>query len=187
VAGFTASPAVFHWCSFGRPVRTFRFRCYPILSGRLGLTLVAFSLFGAVALAARPQNSRSRYQAQYESESDPVRRAKILAKLGPLEIAVARADIRSEREEQALAVLQQYNDEVRKTAKALVATGVDAQWRPAGFKELQISLRESIRHLDDLILALPVDEREWFQAVRFDLSAIQNLLLDALFPTKPSR
>jgi hypothetical protein len=63
VAGFTASPAVFHWCSFGRPVRTFRFRCYPILSGRLGLTLVAFSLFGAVALAARPQNSRSRYQA----------------------------------------------------------------------------------------------------------------------------
>jgi hypothetical protein len=86
-----------------------------------------------------------------------------------------------------LAVLQQYNDEVRKTAKALVATGVDAQWRPAGFKELQISLRESIRHLDDLILALPVDEREWFQAVRFDLSAIQNLLLDALFPTKPSR
>jgi hypothetical protein len=187
VAGFTASPAVFHWCSFGRAVRMFGFRCHPILSGRLGLALAAFSLFGALALPARPQNFRSRYQAQYESESDPVRRAKILANLGPLEIAAARADIRSEREEQALAVLQQYNDEVRKTAKALTAMGVDAERRPAGFRELQISLRESLRRLDDLMLALPVDEWQWFPAVQFDLSAIQNLLLDALFPRKPSR
>ena len=187
MAGFRASPAVFHWCSFGVPFVCSGFRCHPILSGRLGLALAAFSLFGALAPPARPQNSRSRYQAQYESESDPVRRAKILAKLGPLGIAAARADIRSEREEQALAMLQQYDDEVRKTAKALAATGVDAQRRPAGFKELQISLRESIRHLDDLILGLPVDERQWLQAVRFDLSAIQSLLVDALFPRKPSR
>ena len=165
----------------------FGFRCHPILSGRLGLALAAFSLFGALALPARPKNSRSRYQAQYESGSDPVRRAKILAKLGPLEISEARANVRSEKDEQALAALEKYRDEIRKTAEDLAATGVDAQRRPAGFKELQISLRESIRHLDDLILALPVDERQWFQAVRFDLSAIQNLLLDALFPRKPSR
>jgi hypothetical protein len=64
---------------------------------------------------------------------------------------------------------------------------VDAARRPAGFRELHISLRESLRRLDDLMLALPVDEWQWFPAVQFDLSAIQNLLLDALFPRKPSR
>jgi hypothetical protein len=153
-------------------------------SRRIHWALAALSLSGALCVPARAQDSRSRYQAQYDAEGDPVRKAKILAKLGPLEISEARANVRAEKEPQALAALEKYRDEVRKTAEDLTATGVDAQRRPAGFKELQISLRESIRHLDDLILSLPVDEREPFQAVRSDLSATQNLLFDALFPTK---
>jgi hypothetical protein len=150
---------------------------------RTAPALAALSLCGVLGVPARAQDSRSRYQAQYEAESDTVRKAKILAKLGPLEIAEARANVRAEKEEQALALLEKYRDEVGKTAEALAATGVDAQRRPAGFKELQISLRESIRHLDDLILSLPVDTRQFFQAVRSDLSATQNLLFDALFPS----
>jgi hypothetical protein len=144
--------------------------------------LAVLSLCGALGVPARAEDSRSKYQGQYEAESDPVRKAKILAKLAPLEISEARANIRAEKEEQALAVLEKYRDEVGETAQALTATGVDAQRRPAGFKELQISLRESMRHLDDLILSLPVDKRQFFQAVRSDLSATQTLLFDALFP-----
>jgi hypothetical protein len=152
-------------------------------SRRIHWALAALALSGSLGVPARAEDSRSRYQAQYDAEGDPVRKAKILAKLGPLEISEARTNVRSEKDEQALAALEKYRDEVRKTAEDLTATGVDAQRRPAGFKELQISLRESIRHLDDLILSLPVDERETFQAVRSDLSATQNLLFDALFPS----
>jgi hypothetical protein len=156
------------------------------------IAFAAVSALSAVAVisaclvahgAVREQGSRSKVQAQYDAEGDPVHKARILAKLGPLDMGEARANLRADNDEQALAVLEHYNDEVRKTAEALTATGVDAQRHPAGFKELQISLREFIRHLDDLILSIEVDKRQWFLAVRSDLSATQNLLFDALFPT----
>jgi hypothetical protein len=63
----------------------------------------------------------------------------------------------------------------------------DAERKPAGFKELQISLRETIRRIDDLILTLEVDKRPFFRAVRNDLFMDQNELIDKLFPRKPER
>ncbi len=145
-------------------------------------TLVLLATSATLGGAVRNQGALAKYQAQYEAEGNPVRKAKILAKIGPLEMSEARANLRADNEEQALTVLESYNDEVRKTAEALTATGADAQRRPAGFKELQISLREFIRQLDDAILSIDVDKRQWFQAVRSDLSSTQNLLFDALFP-----
>ena len=135
------------------------------------------------ALPARAQDAHSKLEAQYQSENDPVRKAKIVAKLAHFEIDQSRSDLKAGDEEKALAVLERYNDEVRKTGEALTASGIDPERRPAGFKELQISLREFIRELDDLILTLPFDKRPWFQAVRSDLARVQNSLIEALFPT----
>src|SRR6267154_1162213 len=69
-------------------------------------------------------------------------------------------------------------------AEALKSTGVDAEKKPAGFKELQISIRENVRRIDDLILSLPVDKRPFFREVRTDLVKTQNELIDALFPRR---
>jgi hypothetical protein len=134
-------------------------------------------------LPARAEDAHSKLEAQYQSETDPVRKAKIAAKLGHLEIDQSRADLKAGDQEKALAVLERYNDEVRETAEALTASGIDPERHPGGFKELQISLREFIRQLDDLILTLPFDKRPWFQAVRSDMSATQNSLFEALFPS----
>jgi hypothetical protein len=151
---------------------------------RLGVALaLATSCLCWPALPARAQDAYSKLEAQYQSENDPVRKAKIVAKLGHFEIDQSRSDLKAGDEEKALAVLERYNDEVRKTGEALTASGIDPERRPAGFKELQISLREFIRQLDDLILTLPFDKRPWFQAVRSDISATQNSLFDALFPS----
>ena len=73
------------------------------------------------------------------------------------------------------------------TVQALSSTGVNAEQHPAGFKELQISLRETLRRIDELILQLPLDKRPWFQAVRSDLTKSQNSLIEALFPTLGDR
>ena len=151
---------------------------------RVGVALaLAASCLCWLALPARAEDLHSKLEAQYQSESDPVRKAKIVAKLGHFEIEQSRSDLKAGDEEKALAVLERYNDEVRKTGEALTASGIDPERRPAGFKELQISLREFIRQLDDLILTLPFDKRPWFQAVRSDISATQNSLFDALFPS----
>src|SRR4029077_11658045 len=87
----------------------------------------------------------------------------------------------------SLHTLEQYRDEVQETVMALNGLGVDAERKPAGFKELQIGLRGTIRRIDDLILTLNVDKRPFFRVVRNDLFMDQNGLIDELFPRKPDR
>jgi len=123
--------------------------------------------------------------AQYQHEPDPIRKAKELAKFGDDQVGVARKQLKSGDDVGSLHTLEQYRDEVVATVQALKATGVDAEKKPAGFKELQISLRESTRHMDDLIFALPVDKRPFFREVRADVGKAQNDLIDVLFPRGP--
>jgi len=147
------------------------------------LVLTSMALGAMLAIGAADQESRARYEAQFQLERDPVAKAKILAKLGRFEIDKGRADLKADKDEQALADLEHYRDEVESTVQALSATGVNAEQHPSGFKELQISLRETLRHIDDIINLLPYDKRPWFQAVRSDLAKSQNMLIEALFPT----
>lgn len=125
--------------------------------------------------------------ARFEQESDPVRKARALVKLGDDQIDQARKELKADDDVGSLHTLEQYRDEIQHTTDALKATGVDAEKKPAGFKELQISLRENVRRIDDLILTLPVDKRPFFREVRTDLVKTQNELIDALFPRQPDR
>jgi hypothetical protein len=122
---------------------------------------------------------------KYQMETDPVRKAHALVKLGDEQVDLARKQLKAEDEVASLHTLEQYRDEVMSTVAGLRGTGVDAERKPAGFKELQISLRETIRRIDDLILTLPVDKRPFFREVRNDLFMYQNELIDDLFPRRP--
>lgn len=124
--------------------------------------------------------------ARFQHETDTVRKARMLAKLGDDQVDLAKKQLK-EDEVASLHTLEQYRDEVHDMVAALSGLGVDAEKRPAGFKELQISLRGSIRRIDDLIFTLNVDKRPFFRSVRNDLFADQNALIDKLFPRKPER
>ena len=125
--------------------------------------------------------------ARYQHETDPVRKSRALVKLGDEQVDLAKKQLKSDDEVASLHTLEQYRDEVHEMVVALHGTGVDAERRPAGFKELQISLRETIRRIDDLIFTLNVDKRPFFRVVRNDLFTDQNVLIDELFPRKPDR
>lgn len=155
----------------------FRFSIGPkILVTLVVLNLCAFERAGGQELLGK-------YEAQYQTETDLVQKAKLLAKLGPLEIEKARKRMDDDQDEQSLAVLEHYRDDVRQVVTSLGSAGIDAVKHPAGFKELQMGLRETLRRFDDFIVAVPVDKRPWFRAVRGDLSDTENSLLDSLFPT----
>jgi len=145
--------------------------------------MTGLALCACTSVAAAEQETRAKYEAQYQLEHDPVARAKILAKLGHFEVDQARSDLKADKEEQSLADLERYRDQVESAVQTLAATGVNAEQHPSGFKELQISLRETLRHIDDLIVQIPLDKRPWFQAVRSDLAKSQNSLIEALFPS----
>ena len=143
----------------------------------------------ALALLAplAAQDRLSVDQARYDQETDPVRKARALVKLGDDQIDQARKQLKDGDDLASLHTLEQYRDEIQHMAELLKSSGVDPEKKPAGFKELQISLRETVRHIDDLILTLPVDKRPFFREVRTDLVKTQNELIDALFPRQPDR
>ena len=125
--------------------------------------------------------------AKYQHEADPVRKSRALVKLGDEQVELAKKQLKDGDEVASLHTLEEYRDEVHDMVSALQSLGVDAEKKPGGFKELQISLRETIRKIDELILTLNVDKRPFFRAVRNDLFADQNALIDALFPRRPDR
>jgi hypothetical protein len=150
---------------------------------------IRIGLIAAVTLGAplAAQDRLAEDLAKYQHETDPVHKSRALVKLGDDQIDLAKKQLKEEDEVASLHTLEQYRDEVHEMVTALNAMGVDAERKPAGFKELQISLRETIRRIDDLILTLSVDKRPFFRAVRNDLFTDQNVLIDELFPRKPER
>jgi hypothetical protein len=150
---------------------------------------IRIGMIAALALCAplAAQDRLAEELAKYQHETDPVRKSRALAKLGDEQVDLAKRQLRADDEVASLHTLEQYRDEVHDMVTALNGMGVDAERKPAGFKELQISLRETIRRIDDLILTLSVDKRPFFRVVRNDLFTDQNVLIDELFPRKPER
>jgi hypothetical protein len=154
-----------------------------------GPVKIRIAVMAALALCAplAAQDRLAEDLAKYQHETDPVRKSRALAKLGDEQVDLARKQLKADDDVASLHTLEQYRDEVHDVVMALNAMGVDAEKKPAGFKELQISLRETIRRIDDLILTLNVDKRPFFRVVRNDLFADQNEIIDKLFPRKPDR
>ena len=150
------------------------------------VVLVAMTLsMPLVALLEAPLEAQDRLDvklAQYHQESDPVRKARMLANLGDEQVALARRQLKDGNDVDCLQTLEQYRDEVLQTVALLKTTGVNAEASPKGFKELQISVRETIRRIQDLIIALPADKRPFFREVPGDLTKAEDDLIDALFP-----
>ena len=149
--------------------------------------IVAAALSAILFPAARAQDRVAELQAQFNRETDPVRKAKILPKLGDAQFDQLRRQTDAGDYVQAVRILGDYRNEVKTAETALKATGVDAERKPAGFKQLEIHLRKSLRELDQTILVLPDDQRPPFQDIRQELASIEKELIDRLFPRQPGK
>ena len=154
-----------------------------------GLPLALAPWMGtALLFATSPAQVRVQdLQTQFVHEPSPVRRAKLLPKLEQAEFVDIRAQIDSGEYAKGLELLGNYRDEVRATQKALDATGVDPEKKPAGYKELQIAVRESLRQLNEILVALPGDWKMGFDDVRRELDATNSRLIVQLFPHQPGQ
>ncbi|HEV2387115.1 MAG TPA: hypothetical protein VGS20_07645 [Candidatus Acidoferrales bacterium] len=147
-------------------------------------------LAAAVALLALVRQGQDpakllQLEQKFREQTDPVHRAKALAKLASGEIRAAQEEIRAGQTDQALGRLDRFRDDAREVYQALQASGINAVKRPAGFQELQIALRESVRRLRDIIFGLSLERRGGFVTAQQDLDQINNQLLQDLFPPPP--
>jgi len=143
----------------------------------------AVALTLAIALATSSTQKLGQLEARFARAGSALERVRILARLGPLEVREARRELDTGKFAEALQRLQQYRDRARQAYEQLHAHVLTPAKKPAGFKELEISLRETLRQLDDAIATAPFEYQNDLKAVRADLNSLHARLLDDLFPS----
>ena len=149
----------------------------PGIGNQIATPGLAFLL--AMALVQQP-NRIAEYKTRFANSSDPIHKAKIMPQLGDAEFQAISKNISDGDLSKALEILQDYRDQVRETLKSLDATHVNAEAHPAGYKQLEISIRQSLRRLDDQLVNLTTDEQEPFLEVRKDIERMDQHLIHEL-------
>jgi hypothetical protein len=147
----------------------------------MAIALVAAS----VSSCAFGQGRFAEIRGRVAHEPNPVSKAKLMQQLGDAAFAEIETDVMQDKVADALAILRAYRDDLVACDKALDATGVDPEKHSGGFKQLQFSLRDSLRRLDGVIAAMTSDEQPPFVDVRKELSELNTHLMEQLFPHAP--
>jgi hypothetical protein len=132
-----------------------------------------------------PEDQLAQYKDKFDRDSDPIHKAKDLTKLGDAQIAEFTRQATADNIDGAFLTLAAYRVEVGSTFDAMKATGIDAERKPDGFKELQIHLRKSVLKLERATSLVPPDRRKEFREIHDELSSIDNELFHMLFPRQP--
>jgi len=144
-----------------------------------GAVFWAATLFAALLGA---QDRTADLRSRFEHETNPVQKAKLMPELGQAEFQQIRKEAEAYRLSEALELLRQYDAQVTLCVKGLASTNVDPEKHPSGFKQLQISVQESLMRIDALLPPMTSDEQAPFLEVRKDLDAVNRHLIDQLFP-----
>jgi len=137
-------------------------------------------------LAAQEYHTTEQWRAKFEHEADPVHKAKLLLPLGESEFKDAESALANDKAAESLDILKKYLDEAQSCEKALEEKFPDAEKHSNGYKQLQISLRGSLRRLDAMIVGLNEDDRKPFVEIRGQLDEIDRHLIHILFPKQPA-
>jgi hypothetical protein len=162
----------------------------PALTGwRAATSWIVALTFLLIAIPEAPiasgaQESISALRARFNRETDPVHKARLMPQLGQAQFAEIRENVRAGRLPEALATLGQYRDEAETCERGLSASRIDAAKHPNGFKELEISVRESMRRLDEMVHGMVSDDQVPFLEIHKQLNEIDQRLVQQLFPRR---
>jgi hypothetical protein len=124
-------------------------------------------------------------RTDFRRETDPVKRAKLFPKLGNALLDEMKKQGDADKFEQSLALLKEYRDSADAALSGLEAMHRDAEKHSAGYRELEVHLRQSLHRVDDIVRSFPLDERDPFRGIQQDLDGLEQRLIKALFPRRP--
>ncbi len=133
------------------------------------------------------QHTLAELREQFVRERDPVKKAKAMTRLGAAQWQAARQANAAGEFEAARQLVRQYLDDTEEAAKGLQGSGINAEKKPRGFKDLQIQVRGSLRELEQMILTTPAELRGSLEVYRRDLLAIEKQLINELFPRQQGK
>jgi hypothetical protein len=153
----------------------------------LTIAAAAGSLAHAGNLQKQRDDQLAILQQRFMRETEPVGRAKAFPKYGDALIAAIRDKVKDGDIGSALQQFQSYRDSVNSCFAALKQSGINAEKKPSGFKNLQIHLRQALAQLKNVVLGVPVTERDAFVAIQHELEAVDKELIEMLFPRRPGK
>lgn len=146
---------------------------------------VAVLVAGLVAGAAMAQDRTAELRARFQNEPDAVRKAGLVAPLADAEFRDIHAKIDAGDLAAAAEIAEHVRDEATASKKALDAKHRDAEAHPEGYKKLEISVRESVRRLGDILVGLAKDDQKPLAEIRVELETLNRELIHQLFPKRP--
>lgn len=126
----------------------------------------------------------AKYQAKFTQETDPVKKGKLMVRLGRAEFHEIEKDVSGNNLSKAAEELAEYQKQADSVSKALDASGRKAVKNAAGFLQLQISVREALERLNNILVGLTSDQQKPFEDVREDLDELNRHLISELFPSQ---
>jgi hypothetical protein len=154
------------------------------LPARRGFWAAVF-LVALVAGSLLAQDRTAELRSRFEKETDPVRKARLVAQLADAEFRDMHEKIDDGNLSDAAEIAGRVRDEAQASKKLLDAKSRDAEAHPEGYKQLEISVRESIRRLDDIMVSLAKDDQKPLAEVRKDLDELDRQMIHQLFPKRP--
>jgi hypothetical protein len=152
----------------------------------LAVFIAAFCfLSAAVPAVPRPAETLEQLQEKFDKETDAVRKAKQIQKLGDAQFAKEREATKAGDFVAAGLVMEKYRDNVRAALEALKKAHPQAEKHPNGYKQLEFHTGQGLREVRDVILAMPEPLRPPMQVVERDLKEMNVELLKLLFPRRP--
>ncbi len=151
-----------------------------MLRGRVQHALLFVVVSASLALADDP----TRLRQELQQTTDAVERAKLTAKLGDELLKQMAIEYKAREYEAGDQVLLEYMTSVRSAYNGLKASGRNARKKPAGFKQLEIHLRKSVRVIEDLSKQVPFEQREPLRQAAEEVGNIRSGLLEDLMKGK---
>ena len=124
-------------------------------------------------------------QARFDRETNSVRKAKLLEKLGDAQLESTRRASQANDYKTIGFVMEKYRDNARAAIEALKKDHRDAEHHTSGYKQLQIHVHKSLREVDETLVVAPDEYRPPLEVVRRDLANMDDELLELLFPRHP--
>lgn len=144
-----------------------------------------FSLSAAVCASMFAADEVAQLQAHFDRETNSVRKAKLLEKLGDAQMEQTRKASQANDYKTLDFVMEKYRDNARAAVDALKKDHPDAERHTGGYKQLQIHVHKALRDVDEILVIAPDEYRPPLEIVRRDLAAMDDELLNLLFPRRP--
>jgi hypothetical protein len=144
------------------------------------------AFLGGLALCAAfltaATETLSELQARFDHENNSDHKAKILEKLADAQFnETRRAGTAGDYNAIGL-ILEKYRDNVRAALDALKKDHPDAERHYRGYRQVEMSVRQGIHEVDQILLIAPDEYKPPIGIVRRDLAAFQDELIAKLFP-----